>query len=303
MIRRLVSVPRAVARGAGCFLRRAAVPGTFAFALAAPLSAAPAPPVDLEAFAAARAQLRAGVDSGRVETLLSARAVFERLAAEAPGRRELPYWVALADWRAAGMLMMRKEHAALARATCEHGLAAADEALRLSPDWGEALALRAGLLGVSLSFRDPADMMTVGPELIALHARARRQAPASPRVLLLDGMSTLNMPAFAGGGPAPALALLRAAMAAADTERVADPLAPDWGADDARVWAGRAALLAGDPAEAKRRFEQALERNPSNGWVRTRLLPEAERALADSAGRKPAGTSGQAPPDTAGKTP
>src|SRR5439155_19621612 len=63
-------------------------------------------------------------------------------------------------------------------------------------------------------------------------------------------------------------------------EAVADSAAPDWGRDDAFVWAGRCAMKLKDFAGARDFFRQALVANPANGWTRTALLPAAEDSLA-----------------------
>ena len=70
---------------------------------------------------------------------------------------------------------------------------------------------------------------------------------------------------------------------AAAPARAGDPAAFDWGHDDAYVWAGRAAMKEKKYADAKAYYERALVANPANGWVRTQLLPQAEKQLAGKA--------------------
>jgi tetratricopeptide (TPR) repeat protein len=130
---------------------------------------------------------------------------------------------------------------------------------------------------------EPGSMMSLGPESDAHLRRARTLGAANPRVWLLDGIGALNKPALFGGGAEAALERLEKAQAlyAADSASVADARA--WGRDDAHAWAGRAEMTRGAPAAAIACYRRALAVNPANGWVRTNLLPAAERALAEKA--------------------
>ena len=69
-------------------------------------------------------------------------------------------------------------------------------------------------------------------------------------------------------------------------ETVSDASAPDWGRDDAFLWAGQAAMKLKDYPAARDYFAKALDTNPDNNWVRHVLLPGAEKALAAKAGEK-----------------
>jgi len=117
--------------------------------------------------------------------------------------------------------------------------------------------------------------------------RAVELAPANPRVRLLDGINTLHMPEFFGGGADKALAKLEQASALFAAESLADSSTAGWGDDDALLWAGRCAMELKDYGAARGYFERALVRNPDNGWVRTALLPSA----LDSLARHPRGKS------------
>lgn len=227
---------------------------------------------------AAKAQLQQGVNANKVEVILAARGAFEQLAAAEPRVALLPYWVAVADWRVTAML--QRGNPKLAKATCDHGLAAVERALALEPKLAEGLALKAGLLGLSLGFRDAGDLMSVGMAMEGLYQRAAALDSLSPTVRFLEGLNTLYKPPFVGGGAERALPKLRRAIDAYARQRPAGPLTPDWGHDDACLWAGRAALQAGDPATARALYDQALAANPDNGWVKSSLIPEADSVLA-----------------------
>ncbi len=230
---------------------------------------------DPAAIAAARRTLQEAVNAGRPEGLLKARAQFQALSAAEPGSAPLHYWVAVASWRVVPLL----EDAQKAEMIARDGLAHCEAALKLDPALAEALAMKGGLQGMSIRF-NPASMMTLGPQSEANLGRALGMSPKNPRIHLLRGIGTLNKPAAFGGGAAPALEMFKQAQALFAADSAADSVAPDWGRDDALLWAGRAAMKLEDYAAARGYFTAALEVNPANAWVKARLLPAAEEALA-----------------------
>jgi tetratricopeptide (TPR) repeat protein len=234
--------------------------------------AVPARATDLAAFTAARDSLQHGVDLGRADRVLAARAAFEGLAAAEPDSLALLYWVTVCDWRATP-LAMRGGSRKVAQAICDHGLATAEKVLHRTPRDAGTLALKAGLLGLSLSFQDASAAMTIGPQMVALHAQARTLAPEDPRVAFLDALNTFHMPEFYGGGPARALPKFEDAIQRFEHETTGGPLTATWGHDDALLWAGQCEKRLGHVDRARNDYQRALAINPSNGWVRHQLLP------------------------------
>jgi tetratricopeptide (TPR) repeat protein len=251
--------------------------------------AAPSSAAEPGAVASAKLALQQGVNHGSAEDVLKARAQFEVLAAAEPKVAAYPYWIAVADWRATPLLGADRVKAAR---YCHDGLTRVDQALALAPNDAEIIALKGGLQGMSIQF-DAGSMMTLGPQSMANLRRALSLAPSSPRVWLLEGIGTLNRPAQYGGGATAATDELERALAVSAADSAANESAADWGRDDAALWAGRAAMLRQDYPAAVDRFRRALSINPSNGWVKKTLLPDAERALA-------AGATGHGPPAAAG---
>ncbi len=230
---------------------------------------------------AARA-LQAAFNSGDPAAVLKARAGFEALSAAEPSVALLHYWVAVADWR--GTPLFPADKKAQAKRYADDGIARCEQALKLDPKLADALALEGNLLGMSIQF-DPGSVMTLGPQGDACLNRALGMAPRNPRVWLLNGITTLNKPAQFGGGADKAMPMFERAVElfAADSvtdSLAADSLAVDWGRDDASLWAGRCAMIQQQYAAAAEHYRAALRANPGNGWVRTRLLPDAEQALA-----------------------
>jgi len=256
---------------------------SFALALAAlaavarPLAAAPASQAEAE-----RA-LQQGVNHGRLDEILAARASFQTLANLEPRSAILFYWIGLADWRAAGLMTNSKDSGQkdAARRQCDAGLAAVGHALTLDPQSAEALALEAGLLGLSTRFHSAADLMSLGAKMEADLDRARGIAPSNPHVHLFDGIDTFHKPAFVGGGAKPAQAKLARAIECFAAQDSTAP-GPRWGVDDAFAWAGRAALALADTAGARRCYARALELNPDNRWVRAVLMSQVGGPTAAS---------------------
>ena len=241
---------------------------------------------DASAVVAAKEALQAGVDHGKSAEILAARAQFVALSATEPASPDLHYWVALASWRAVPLMMNDDKMKVRAKQVCKDAIERCDRALARAPKHADAIALKAGLQGLWLSF-DPGAMMSLGMQIGVAMDRARDLEPANPRVAFLDGINTFHKPAFVGGGADKARAVFDESIAL--FAKTAPPAAPgpsgdpgvlDWGRDDPFIWAGRAAMKEKDYAAAKAYYEKALTANPNNGWVRHSLLPNVEKQLA-----------------------
>jgi tetratricopeptide (TPR) repeat protein len=266
--------------------------------LAAASPVAPARAADPAALATAIRQLNGAVVHAQPAGIRAARAAFAALAADEPGSATLQYWIALADWRVVPLLM--KDDPEQARKLCKEGIAACDRAIATDAKFADAMALRAGLQGLSLSFV-PSAAMTLGPEMEEAYGRAAGLAPENPRVELIAAINTLHKPAFVGGGAEKArprfdraVALFAGAATAADSTAIA------WGADDALLWAGRCRAELGDWKGAIERYRKVLAIAPEHAWVRGALLPEAESHLDPRTGEVRAGEGkpGAAAPDS-----
>jgi len=236
---------------------------------------------DATQVAAAKKALQIAVNTGNVDGILAARGQFDAMSAAEPKNALLHYWVAVCDWRLAPFLMTdaNKEKG---RKFVAEGIVRAGQAYDLDPKFADALALRCGLQGMSIQL-DPSKAMQLGIQMGADMDHALDMAPKNPRVRLLDGINTLYKPGFVGGGAGNALKALDKAQALFAAETVTDAAAPDWGKDDAYVWAGRAAVKVGDYKGAKGYYQKALVANPDNGWVKHSLLPEVEKQLGAKA--------------------
>ncbi|MBI5836895.1 MAG: hypothetical protein HZB25_06610 [Candidatus Eisenbacteria bacterium] len=238
---------------------------------------APAGPARADAIATAWRDLQAGVNRADVALMERARGTFEALSLADAASADLHACVALADWRMAPVLSRADATRKKSRPFVEDGLAQCDAALKLDPKHAEALALKASLQGLMMGF-EPAAVMQLGPASDANLKRALELAPADPRVWLLQGIMTLNRPAFFGGGADKAMPEFRKAVELF-AARPADTSAATWGRDDALLWAGRAATQLKQADVAREYYRQALKVNPSNGWAH-RLLADLEPGAA-----------------------
>jgi len=236
---------------------------------------------DAAQVAAIKKALQASVNTGNVDGMLAARGQFDALSVAEPKNPLLHYWVAVCDWRVSPFFMSDSKKTK-GKQWVADGIARADRAFELDPKFAEALALRCGLQGVSIQL-DPSKAMQLGIQAGADMDHALDLAPKNPRVRLLDGINTLYKPGFVGGGAGNALKAFDKAQALFAAEVVTDAAAPDWGKDDVYVWAGRAAVKAGDYKGARGYYQKALVANPDNGWVKRSLLPEVEKQLGAKA--------------------
>jgi len=248
-----------------------------AAALAGPASAA-----DSAALLAAAQQLQQGVTTSQPEEILKARAAFAALQQAEPGNARLACWIAVASWRAAPLLPAQE--AEKAKRICKDGIAAADRAIALDPRLAEAVAIKAGLQGVSIGFH-PALGMALGGEMDEAYGRAEGLDGDNPRVALLKAMNTMHKPEFVGGGAKRAMPQFDKAIALFEAEKPDDAAAMQWGRADARIWAGRCQMKLGDAASAKAHYQKALELDAGNVWVGKVLMPAADKALAGKVGK------------------
>lgn len=240
--------------------------------------APPASAVAPTELAAGQQALDAAVTKGDVKDIQRARAGFAALLADDPSSPALNYWIALCGWRALPLLTETDKEAA--KKLCKESIAACDRVIAANPKHADAIALKAALQALSLAF-NPAAAMTLGPEMIEAYARAEAIEPGNPRVQLFKGINTLHMPAFIGGGADKAKPVFARAIALADAS--GDTSAANWGRVDAHLWAGMCAGRSGDWKLAVTRYREALALAPGHAWLAKKLLPDAEKHLAEAA--------------------
>lgn len=142
----------------------------------------------------------------------------------------------------------------------------------------ETYALLSSVIGQQIG-SNPLKGMTHGPRANGAMDDAVERGPNNPRVWLMRGISAMFTPKMFGGGNERAEEYLRKATTLFERDRVQPP-APAWGHDEAWLWLGRVLEEEGQWDGARRAYEQALQIEPRNGWVREELLPNFEKRRA-----------------------
>ena len=230
-----------------------------------------------------REELAAAVDAHDGAALATVRARLDSLAATVPGAAAGHYWVAVADWRLAELALPQDTVAAARRAGL--GVGELDHALKLAPDSVEALALRGGLRTVlALAAKRAHDRVGIEDAARTDIDRALTLSPRNPRAWLFEALATLRRrgagaPDGTRMGPRASFGIFSKAEEMFAAAPPPAPGSPDWGWDDAYLWAGVAAMEVRNFQIAHLMFSRALETNPHNTWARHHLLPAAADSL------------------------
>lgn len=222
----------------------------------------------------AKSILNEGVNSGSVDSLRKARALFKRATTDSTHRALAHYYAALADYRLSTLFPDDAEdrrEQVLNDAT-EH----LQTATELDDEFADAWALLTGVYGQRMGL-NPMQAMSLSSDADAALKRAKELAPDNPRVWIIDGTQDFFTPSMFGGDKERALKKFQKAARLAERETVGDPLRPSWGHAEAYAWIGNAHLEAGRMKQAREAFETALDINPDYGWVRESLLPQLEK--------------------------
>jgi len=177
--------------------------------------------------------------------------------------------------RASGLIIEGK--ADQAKAMLEDAVRSAARA-RESGAGAQAQALEGAVTGQLAGASGGFAMMRLGRASFKLLDEAVAAAPNDARVAMLNGVSRVNAPAFAGGGAVRAEAELRRALRLYATDRPVSPL-PNWGRADAHIWLAVALEKQDKLAEAREQLQQALVYAPGHRWVTESLLPELNKRL------------------------
>ncbi len=222
--------------------------------------------------------MAAGLNAADLDQVREARTLFERAANNDLRAAWAHYYVAQVDYNLANLLAQhdKGEAADHLDSAIEHLKAAIER-----EESAEAYALLASVYGRKIGLK-PLMGMFLGPKAGKALNQAKTLAPDNPRVVLTEAVSDFNTPKMFGGSKARAMEGFERAIGLFEQEEIADPLLPRWGHEEAYAWLGIAYRNQGNPAAARRAFEQALEVNPDFGWVKYVLLP----GLDDEAGSK-----------------
>ena len=214
-----------------------------------------------------------------LDSMYAARATFERALADTGLVAWGHYYIALADYRIAGLLEGEsKDPSEHLNAAVEH----LKKATEIDPQAAEAYSLLSSVYGWQIGL-SPMKSMLLGPRVGKAAQKAKQLAPDNPRVVLSAAISDFNTPKMFGGSKEKGLQGFQRAAELFAQEEPTDPIQPVWGHREAYAWLGIAYQNQGELESARAAFEKALEIDPDFGWVKYALLPELEKANSPDA--------------------
>ena len=247
----------------------------FIFSITYPTFAQPADSL----IVSGRQMLQAGENANDLDAMYAARATFERALADTGLVAWGHYYIALADYRIAGLLEGEsKDPSEHLNAAVEH----LKKATEIDPQSAEAHALLSSVYGWQIGL-SPMKTMILGPKVGKASRKAKQLAPDNPRVVLSAAISDFNTPKMFGGSKEKGLQGFQRAAELFAQEEPTNPIQPVWGHREAYAWLGIAYQNQGELESARAAFEKALEIDPDFGWVKYVLLPELEKVNSPDA--------------------
>ncbi|MCE2438748.1 MAG: tetratricopeptide repeat protein [Candidatus Latescibacteria bacterium] len=231
-----------------------------------------------------RRLLKKGVSQNDLDAMYSARAIFERALTDTVHSVWGHYYVGLADYRIANVLLAQgekseadaSEHLRKAVKHLQIAKRAVDNREEINEIAAEVCALLSNVYGRQISL-SPIKGIYLGPKAKSVLGRAEQLAHANPRVVLSSAMSYLMTPRLVGGNKAKAMAGFRHAANLFAREKPVDPIRPVWGHSDTYIWMGVAYLERRDRDAAREAFKKALEIDPDSRWAREMLSGDSAR--------------------------
>ncbi|MEJ1240928.1 hypothetical protein WBG78_22470 [Chryseolinea sp. T2] len=138
---------------------------------------------------------------------------------------------------------------------------------------GEAMAVLAAVHGLQMAY-DPSKGMFLGPKSSSLLSKARKSDPDSPLVWKLYANSMFHTPEAYGGDVVEAITAYEKALSLYNTQK--EKTRDNWIFLDTMAFLGQAYVRHNDPSRATAIYEKALAAEPSFGWVKYNLLPNAQ---------------------------
>ncbi len=222
----------------------------------------------------AKTTLNHGANTGSLDSLRKARAVFKQVTEGSQYQALAHYYAALADRRMLNQLPQdaKDKREPVVNDAIEH----LEEATQLDSTMADAWALLTSCYGQMMGLY-PMKGRTLGPKSEKALKMAKELAPENPRVWLISGQQDYFTPEQYGGDKERALNKFQKAARLAEQETVDDPLHPSWGHVEAYFWLGYAHLQAERYEQARTALEKALDVNPNYGPVKSGLMPELEK--------------------------
>jgi len=226
--------------------------------------------------------LQQGFNTWSESKLHSSRVYFERMLASSHSDSLwlIHYYIGLSDWRLVAFYM-GKQDKEKALQFLDEGIDHLQECLKLNEEFAEAHSLLSSLYGNKIGIK-PMHAISLGPKS-SIHAEKAMSIDASnPRNYLIAGQSAYFTPKVFGGGKDKAMSHLEKAIAFFDSCKVASPVLPDWGHDEAYAWLGLIQADQNDFVNAEKNYRLALAKNPDFAWVSRVLLPNLQKKQVES---------------------
>ena len=215
--------------------------------------------------------------------LQEARAKFERLLSITERAWLVQHYIAWTDYHLGIYYFGQEDND---KGNAGKHLDSAIEHLKKSKEENEEFAETHALLSACYGMKigiSPIKGMFLGPKSGGAISKALELEPGNPRVHLIDGIGKMNTPSMFGGGKDKAIVALGIADSLFQFYQTSDPLYPDWGHVEAKIWLAKIAMDQENPKKARKYLVAALEQEPENNWIRHQLMPKLEKmeALAE----------------------
>lgn len=219
--------------------------------------------------------IQSGVDQWKLDVLLSARGIFERILSIREKDYLSHYYLAYADYRLCVMYFSQKDNKNAGK-YIDEGIEHSERSIELKSNFAESHALLASLYGFKIGLKWYLGM-TLGPKAGSCFDKAVQIDSLNPRVYLLLGISKYHTPSLFGGGMDKAKFNLLKSIKLYESYSVSDSLLPDWGYDEAYAWLGKIYMEEKEYQKSEEQFEKALQVNPKCSWVKYSLKKELEK--------------------------
>jgi hypothetical protein len=208
------------------------------------------------------------------KSLNSAITAFDALTADKKLAPLAFYYAGWSRWSLAGS-QFQDQKMTDALASLDRATADLRRSNQLEPENAEFISLLAQTM-ISAASIERSRFAHVGAEISKLRKRALELAPHNPRVIMMDAGLIFWAPPERGGGKEKGIARWLEAIRLLETEKISDPLAPDWGNGLAQGWVSNLYLqmTPSRPEEARKLADEALKLHPEFWWVKTQVLPK-----------------------------
>jgi tetratricopeptide (TPR) repeat protein len=218
-------------------------------------------------------EIEAGSDAGDIARLKAARTLLDRALIAFPNDALLLHYKGYELHREASLQEGLSHHDEVGP-LLDEAQAVLERSLEIKP-MPETHALLSSIIGRQIALH-PWKAMILGPRSGTAMTNAIAIGPNNPRVWLLRGIGAMFTPKAFGGGLDNSESYLKKAELLFANDHPAPP-APAWGKAEVYAWLGQIYQKQGKNTEAIAAYNKALDINPGFHWVRSVLLPSAQR--------------------------